>query len=72
MILELNKEYPVGTPIDPDVHGVHGSNGSLFTVITDGRTIYQNCKFEGFGSLFSNEFGQILTDVKFFMIQQKL
>ena len=69
MILEIGKEYPVGTPIDPDLHGVHGSNKSLFTIITDGRTIYQNCKFEGFGSFFSNSYGQIITDAKFFRIQ---
>jgi len=67
--LQINKEYPVGTPIDWEIHGVHGSRGSRFTVISDGRTIFKDCRYEGYGSLFSTASGEILTNVKYFRIQ---
>ena len=69
IVLEINKEYPAGTPIDFEIHGVHGSRGSKFTVITDGRTIFSDCHYEGYGSLFSTSIGEILTNVKYFRIQ---
>jgi hypothetical protein len=67
--LEINKEYPVGTPLDWGLHGVHGLRGSKFTVITDGRTIFKDCRYEGYGSLFSTPSGEILTNARFFHIQ---
>lgn len=67
--LEIAKEYPVGTPIDFELHGVHGSRNSKFTVITAGRNIFKDCRYEGYGSLFSTPSGEILTNSMFFHIQ---
>ena len=69
ILLEINKEYPAGTPIDWEVHGVGGSRGSLFTVVNNGRTIFKDCRYEGYGNLFSTSSGEILTNVRFFRIQ---
>ena len=68
--LEIDREYPAGTPIDWELHGVHGSRGSKFTVINNSRTIFHDCRYEGFGSLFSTAAGEILTNVRFFRIQK--
>ena len=65
--LIVGNEYIIGTYINFTLYGFHTNN--LFTVITDGRTIHQNCKYEGYDSLFSTQFGQIISDVKFFRLQ---
>jgi hypothetical protein len=65
--LEINREYPAGTPIDFEKHGPHSN--TRYTVITSGRTILSDCRYEGYGSLFSTFNGQIITDVKFFRMQ---
>lgn len=67
--LEIDKEYPAGTPIDWELHGVHGARGSKFTVVNNSRTIYHDCRYEGYGNLFSTASGEILTNVRFFRIQ---
>jgi hypothetical protein len=67
--LEIDVEYPVGTPIDWDLHGPHGSRGSKFTVMTASRMVWQGCRYEGYGSLFSSPSGEIITNVRFFRIQ---
>lgn len=65
--LEVNQEYPAGAPIDVEVHGPHSK--SRFTVMTSGYSIFKDCRFEGWGSLFSSSTGEIITDVKFFRLQ---
>jgi len=67
--LETNVEYPAGTPIDLELHGPHGSKGTRFTVITSSRNIFKDCRFEGFGNLFSSSSGEIIINVIFFRIQ---
>jgi hypothetical protein len=71
VVLEIDKEYAVGVPIDWELHGVHGTRGSLFTVLNNYQTYYKNCRYEGFGNLFSTESGEVLTNVRFFRIQPK-
>lgn len=68
--LEIDVEYRVGIPIDWEIHGVHGSRGSLFTIINN-STMFKNCRYEGYGNLFSTETGEILTNVQYFRIQKQ-
>ena len=67
--LEVNVEYPAGTPIDFEKHGPHGEVPTRFTVMTASRMIFSNCRYEGYGSLFSSPTGEIITNVRFFRIQ---
>lgn len=69
MNLEINKEYPVRMHINPDIHGPFGSRKSRFTIITDGRTVLSNCKYEGIPGIFSTSYGQIIMDAVFFRLQ---
>lgn len=65
-MLEIDKEYPVGTPIDFRKYGFQTS--WTFTIITLGRTIMHGCLYQGYGDLFSFN-GQLVTDIAFFRLE---
>jgi len=61
-----NKEYPIGTLISFRLYGFH--TGRKFAVISDGRSLFKGCVYEGFGDLFSHH-GQMLPDIAFFRLE---